>query len=245
MSYCTLLFKSNLKNVYKLSKTIQYGPYIQFSSLQNKSGQNIPIYLNSNVEKIKKINTIFRDFKSNQFLQNRTFIQNKTELTDTDKSNLDLETKTLNNNDELDDSDNQLSYYQKFKKIYRTHGKILIAVHLFTCGIWAIIIYVSIKMGLDVKQLLSKLNITRFNNMNSNAGNFAVGYVLYKLISPIRYAATIMGTRIVIRYMRSLGYMPPKNSNMNISKLIKVGVNDVKEKVQAVKKTEIFKSMKK
>lgn len=42
---------------------------------------------------------------------------------------------------------------------------------------------------------------------NSNAGDFAVTYALYKVFTPIRYTVTVGGTTLAIKSIKKLGYL--------------------------------------
>jgi len=59
-------------------------------------------------------------------------------------------------------------------------------------------------------------------------GVAAVTYLMFKLASPVRYTVTIGGTHLIVRYLRSLGYLPPIADNQRIRSLMKEKFDDMK-----------------
>ncbi|XP_044005596.1 protein FAM210A [Aphidius gifuensis] len=80
----------------------------------------------------------------------------------------------------------KISIFQKMKQLYRDYWKILIPVHIVT----------SVFHGEKYIQLMK----------NSNAGDFAVTYALYKVFTPLRYTVTVGGTTLAIKSIEKLGY---------------------------------------
>lgn len=104
----------------------------------------------------------------------------------------------------------KLSLFQKMKQLTKDYWHILIPVHLVTSMCWVTVFYMLIKNGVDVVGILEKMNLSeRYLEMlrNSGAGNWALTYALYKLCTPARYAVTIGGTTMSIRYLSRLGYL--------------------------------------
>ncbi|XP_017505033.1 protein FAM210A [Manis javanica] len=110
--------------------------------------------------------------------------------------------------------DKSISLYQRFKKTFRQYGKVLIPVHLITSGIWFGTFYYAAIKGVNVVPFLeliglpdSIVNILK----NSQSGNALTAYALFKIATPARYTATLGGTSLTVKYLRSRGYMstPP------------------------------------
>ncbi|CAG5122568.1 unnamed protein product [Candidula unifasciata] len=109
------------------------------------------------------------------------------------------------------DAVKKLTLYQWFKKTYKEHGKILVAVHLLTSAVWFGSFYTVARCGVDVVSFMEKLNfsekiISPFRS--GGLGDVAVAYLMYKLATPARYTVTIGGTNLAIKYLRKEGKIP-------------------------------------
>lgn len=69
----------------------------------------------------------------------------------------------------------------------------------------------------------------------TGAGNFAVGYLLYKIATPARYAVTIGGTQLTVKQLRKLGYMVAPSEEDSIKNLMKDGRTQMKDKLDDMK----------
>ncbi|XP_045383780.1 protein FAM210A [Lemur catta] len=110
--------------------------------------------------------------------------------------------------------DKSISLYQRFKKTFRQYGKVLIPVHLITSCVWFGTFYYAALKGVNVVPFLeliglpeSVVNILK----NSQSGNALTAYAMFKIATPARYTATLGGTSITVKYLRTHGYMstPP------------------------------------
>ncbi|KAI4500405.1 hypothetical protein M0802_004367 [Mischocyttarus mexicanus] len=106
--------------------------------------------------------------------------------------------------------DKKLSIFQRMKQLTKDYWYILMPVHIVTSIGWVAIFYVTVKNGVDVVAIMEHLNLSeKYLDMlrNSGAGNWAIIYALYKICTPARYAVTIGGTTMSIRYLNRLGYL--------------------------------------
>ncbi|XP_060100036.1 protein FAM210A [Heteronotia binoei] len=110
--------------------------------------------------------------------------------------------------------DKSLSLVQRFKKGIKQYGKVFVSVHLFTSSIWFGAFYYASLKGVNVVPFLeflgmpeSIVNILK----NSQSGNLITAYAMYKVATPARYAVTIGGTSLAVKYLRKHGYIstPP------------------------------------
>ena len=69
----------------------------------------------------------------------------------------------------------------------------------------------------------------------SGLGTLAVAYLLYKLISPIRYIVTIVATQVVVKLLRSRGLMKPVAPEDKVKELLKERTHDMKIKMDEKK----------
>ncbi|XP_019401007.1 PREDICTED: protein FAM210A isoform X1 [Crocodylus porosus] len=110
--------------------------------------------------------------------------------------------------------DKSLGLVQRFKKILKQYGKVVIPVHVLTYSIWFGSFYYAAMQGMNVVPILEALglpeNIISFLK-NSETGNVLTAYTLCKIASPARYIVTLGGTSITIKYLRKYGYLsrPP------------------------------------
>ncbi|KAK0062659.1 protein FAM210A [Biomphalaria pfeifferi] len=128
------------------------------------------------------------------------------------------------------------SLYQRFKQTYKQHGKILIAVHLCTSAFWFSSLYLSVRSGLDIVPYLEKWNISEkvISPFRSGGlGSLAVTLLLYKMIAPVRYASTLGGTNLAIKYLRREGKMKEIPQEDRLRSLYKEGKENLKTKSKA------------
>ncbi|XP_015277771.1 PREDICTED: protein FAM210A [Gekko japonicus] len=110
--------------------------------------------------------------------------------------------------------DKSLSLVQRFKRGIKQYGKVFVSVHLFTSSIWFGAFYYASLKGVNVVPFLESLGLpSSIVNIlkNSQGGNLITAYALYKLATPARYAVTLGGTSITVKYLRKHGYIstPP------------------------------------
>uniref|UniRef100_A0A0B7AJ99 DUF1279 domain-containing protein n=1 Tax=Arion vulgaris TaxID=1028688 RepID=A0A0B7AJ99_9EUPU len=131
------------------------------------------------------------------------------------------------------DPTQKLTLYQRFKKTYKEHGKILVAVHLVTSAVWFGSFYATAKCGFDIVALMEKWNfsetiIAKFRS--GSVGDIAVAYLMYKLATPARYTVTLAGTNLAIRYLRKGGKIPQVAQEDTIRSMYREGRDDLKQR---------------
>ncbi|XP_015510855.1 protein FAM210A isoform X1 [Neodiprion lecontei] len=107
----------------------------------------------------------------------------------------------------------QLTVFQKMKRMTKDYWYVLIPVHVVTSAGWVLIFYVAAKNSVDVIWILEKLHVSEKYIealRGSSAGFWAIVYALYKIFTPLRYMVTVGGTTLGIRYLRKMGYMKSK-----------------------------------
>lgn len=65
---------------------------------------------------------------------------------------------------------------------------------------------------------------------NSNLGNVALAYLMYKLATPARYTVTLAGTNFMVKYLRKTGKMEPKQASESLRSLAKDSRVEIKER---------------
>ncbi|XP_011063299.1 PREDICTED: protein FAM210A isoform X2 [Acromyrmex echinatior] len=112
--------------------------------------------------------------------------------------------------DEKPQTEQKLTIFQKMKQMTKDYWHVLIPVHVITSIGWIAIFYTAVRNGVDIVQLLEYMNFSeKYIDLvrNSNAGDLAITYALYKIFTPIRYTVTVGGTTMAIRYLSKLGYV--------------------------------------
>lgn len=97
------------------------------------------------------------------------------------------------------------SNFQKFKTIVKKYWYIAVPVHLGTSACWFGTFFGVTKAGLDFVPMLEKTSLPQKYIdplKRGNIGNLAQAMILYKLVTPFRYASTLAVTRSAIKYMR-------------------------------------------
>lgn len=118
----------------------------------------------------------------------------------------------------------KMSVFKKMKQLTKDYWYILVPVHLITSAFWIALCYAAAKYGLDVIKIMEYLNFSEYYLdmvRNSNAGNLAVAYTFYKILTPLRYTVTVGGTTMAIRRLNKLGVLkvssfrnPPKQAGV-------------------------------
>lgn len=127
----------------------------------------------------------------------------------------------------------KLTVFQRFKKTYKEHGKVLVCVHLLTSAVWFGSFFYAAKVGVDVIPLMEWIGlpdkvINPFRN--SSLGDVALAYLMYKLATPARYTVTLTGTNFAIKYLRKVGKMQPKDKSSSLRVLAKDSRAELKVK---------------
>ncbi|GFR89343.1 protein FAM210A [Elysia marginata] len=125
----------------------------------------------------------------------------------------------------------KLTLYQRFKKTYKEHGKVLVAVHVATSLVWFSTFYTAASLGFDIVPLLESWNMSEkviAPFRSGGLGNVALAYLFYKLATPARYTVTIAGTNLAIKYLQKEGKMKVVPKADSLRSLYKEGKEDIK-----------------
>lgn len=104
----------------------------------------------------------------------------------------------------------------QFKDLYKRYWYVMVPVHLVTSSLWLGGFYYLSVSGVDVPDLLRSIDVSdsivsRFEQ--SKMGHLAIAYLCYKIATPVRYAVTVGGTTVSIKYLSQWGYIKPLPSN--------------------------------
>uniref|UniRef100_A0A915CMQ9 DUF1279 domain-containing protein n=1 Tax=Ditylenchus dipsaci TaxID=166011 RepID=A0A915CMQ9_9BILA len=83
--------------------------------------------------------------------------------------------------------------FAKLKYYLKRYAYIAIPVHMTCCTLWAIVIYLVVKSGVD--------------NTPPSAGVWVVTFLLYKIATPVRYAFSLVAIRYTFKLLRKLGLL--------------------------------------
>ncbi|XP_039958726.1 protein FAM210A [Bactrocera neohumeralis] len=106
----------------------------------------------------------------------------------------------------------KLGLFAKFKLMYKKYWYVLLPVHVVTSIGWFGGFYYLSKSGVDIPLLLQHMHLSesiveRFQN--SSMGHYAIAYLCYKVATPLRYAVTLGGTTVSIKYLVQAGHIKP------------------------------------
>jgi len=96
--------------------------------------------------------------------------------------------------------------------MYKKYWYVLLPVHLVTSAGWFFGFYLVSQSGVDIPAFLEYIQVSESiidKIRDSSLGHYAIAYFCYKLVTPIRYAVTLGGTTVAIRYLVRLGYIKP------------------------------------
>lgn len=94
---------------------------------------------------------------------------------------------------------------QKFKTVVKKYWYVAVPVHFGTSALWFGTLFGATKAGLDFVPALEMTSIPEKyieKLKTGNVGNVAQAAILYKIITPVRYATTLAVTRSAIKYLR-------------------------------------------
>lgn len=135
----------------------------------------------------------------------------------------------------VDSVEKKPGLFKRFHQTYKQYGKVLVGVHIFTSSIWTGVFYVTAMSGVNVEPFLRWVGagdtIISFYTM-PGVGHLAVAYLMYKLATPARYAVTIGGTHMAVKWLTHWGYMKPIPESNSLKSLVKDGKTKVKAKYE-------------
>lgn len=101
-----------------------------------------------------------------------------------------------------------ISNAKKFKELVEKSWYIALPVHVVTSGVWFGGAYGATKMGLDCVPFLEKTGLAE-NYLKvlktGNIGHVAQALVMYKIVTPLRYATTLGLTKSIITLLKRRG----------------------------------------
>ncbi|XP_055911394.1 protein FAM210A-like [Eupeodes corollae] len=106
----------------------------------------------------------------------------------------------------------KLTQFQKFKLMYKKYWYVLIPVHVVTSISWIAGFYYLSKSGVDIPSMLQYIHLSETiidKVKNSDMGHYAIAYLCYKVITPLRYAVSLGMTTVSIKRLVMAGYIKP------------------------------------
>lgn len=94
-------------------------------------------------------------------------------------------------------------------------------------------VFFSPNSGLDVPSILQTLHISESiieTVKNSDLGHLAIAYLCYKVATPLRYAVTLGGTTVSIKYLVKQGHIKPVPTKQELIKMYEDKKTDFKNK---------------
>uniref|UniRef100_A0A158RFA1 DUF1279 domain-containing protein n=1 Tax=Hydatigena taeniaeformis TaxID=6205 RepID=A0A158RFA1_HYDTA len=125
------------------------------------------------------------------------------------------------------DPGKSVSLVQRFKNAYKVYGKVLIVVHGVTSAAWLGLFYLVAYSGLDVVSALKGVKSLEWlvePMVARGLGFWATALLLYKLVTPFRYLATVAASRYVVHILRARGLAPPLTEEDRLRNLARQGV---------------------
>ncbi|XP_073829104.1 protein FAM210A-like [Musca autumnalis] len=137
----------------------------------------------------------------------------------TNKSDTKSAVASTDVNDILFGEASKLGLFAKFKLMYKKYWYVLIPVHVVTSAGWLGGFYYLSQSGVDVPAVLQYLHLSETiieKVQGSSLGHWAIAYLCYKVATPLRYAITLGGTTISIKYLVQAGYIKPMPTKAEI-----------------------------
>uniref|UniRef100_A0A914YKB8 DUF1279 domain-containing protein n=1 Tax=Panagrolaimus superbus TaxID=310955 RepID=A0A914YKB8_9BILA len=100
--------------------------------------------------------------------------------------------------------------FAKFKFYFKRYWYIALPVHTVCCAVWLGSLFLIVRSGIDVLALLKVLHmpeivINKVQNVPEAAGELVVALILYKIVSPLRYATTVAGIKLTFSTLQRMG----------------------------------------
>ncbi|XP_033243278.1 uncharacterized protein C18orf19 homolog A-like [Drosophila miranda] len=121
-------------------------------------------------------------------------------------NNSDIKASSTMATDLFGDAAN-MGLFARFKHMYKQYWYVLIPVHCVTSVGWFGGFYYLSKCGVDVPSLLQYMHLSILSH--SDMGHYAIAFLCYKVATPLRYALTLGGTTVSIRYLVQWGLIKP------------------------------------
>ncbi|XP_034650030.1 protein FAM210A-like, partial [Drosophila subobscura] len=130
-------------------------------------------------------------------------------------------TDSIKTSDLFGDATN-MGLFVRFRHMYKQYWYVLIPVHCVTSMCWFGGFYYLSKVGVDVPALLqyAHLSDTIIERVqSSDMGHFAIAFLCFKVVTPLRYSVTLGGTTLSIKFLVKRGYLKPIPSKKQLIKM--------------------------
>ncbi|OUC46846.1 hypothetical protein D917_07395 [Trichinella nativa] len=122
------------------------------------------------------------------------------------------------------DDESKLTTYQKFKLTFKRYWYVLVPVHLITSSVWLGSFYYLAVSGVDLVGILESMGFSEqiLNRLKQapRAGNIALAYAMFKIVTPLRYTATIGVTAVSVKYLVRMGLIKPAPSKEQVKRFM-------------------------
>ncbi|XP_050541042.1 protein FAM210B, mitochondrial-like [Daktulosphaira vitifoliae] len=111
-------------------------------------------------------------------------------------------------------SKEDLTPKEKFKKAAKEYGFVLVAFHVGISLMSLGSIYFFIINGFDVQQWISFIGMSNTDENTkivAGASQFIIAYAIHKSLAPFRISITLVSVPLIVRYLRTKGFMKKKN----------------------------------
>ncbi|KRZ25351.1 Nitrilase and fragile histidine triad fusion protein NitFhit, partial [Trichinella pseudospiralis] len=123
-----------------------------------------------------------------------------------------------------DVDESKLTTYQKFKLTFKRYWYVLVPVHLVTSSVWLGSFYYLAESGVDLVGILESMGFSEqiLNRLKQapRAGNIAIAYAMFKIVTPLRYTATIGVTAVSVKYLVRMGLIKPAPSKEQVKRFV-------------------------
>ncbi|KRX49850.1 Rho GTPase-activating protein 39 [Trichinella murrelli] len=123
-----------------------------------------------------------------------------------------------------DVDESKLTTYQKFKLTFKRYWYVLVPVHLITSSVWLGSFYYLAVSGVDLVGILESMGFSEqiLNRLKQapRAGNIALAYAMFKIVTPLRYTATIGVTAVSVKYLVRMGLIKPAPSKEQVKRFV-------------------------
>lgn len=139
------------------------------------------------------------------------------------KTSSDQEKTSVNESQSVEEKEEKLSIFQRYKKMLKEYWYVLLPVHGVTSAFWFGGFYYAASCGLDIVPFLEYINLPeKFIEplRNSALGYIAVASAFYKLATPARYMVTLGGTTFATKFLIKRGLIRPVPTKSELKTII-------------------------
>ncbi|BFG05367.1 protein FAM210A-like [Drosophila madeirensis] len=117
-----------------------------------------------------------------------------------------------------------MGLFVRFRHMYKQYWYVLIPVHCVASMCWFGGFYYLSKIGVDVPALLQYAHLSETITervQSSDMGHFAIAFLCFKVVTPLRYSVTLGGTTMSIKFLVKRGYIKPIPSKKQLMNMYK------------------------